>query len=111
MVAGELVAEGSPSGIKSRQAGHLIELQVSAPQLATDRLKTIMDRWRVSLFGDRVHVITLEPVDEAVRRITAELQAAGVRVLSAREARFSLEDVFISVVEQARVAGKVARED
>jgi drug efflux transport system ATP-binding protein len=111
MVAGELVAEGSPSGIKSQQAGHLIELQVSAPQLATDRLKTIMDRWRVSLFGDRVHVITVEPVDEAVRRITAELQAAGVRVLSAREARFSLEDVFISVVEQARVAGKVARED
>jgi ABC-2 type transport system ATP-binding protein len=111
MVAGELVAEGSPSGIKSQQAGHLIELQVSAPQLATDRLKTIMERWRVSLFGDRVHVITVEPVDDAVRRITAELQAAGVRVLSAREARFSLEDVFISVVEQARVAGKVARED
>jgi ABC-2 type transport system ATP-binding protein len=111
MVAGELVAEGSPSGIKSQQAGHLIELQVSAPQLATDRLKTVMDRWRVSLFGHRVHVITAEGVDEAIRRITRELEAAGVRVLSAREARFSLEDVFISVVEQARVAGKVARED
>jgi drug efflux transport system ATP-binding protein len=111
MVAGELVAEGSPSGIKGQQAGHLLELQVSAPQLATDRLKTVMDRWRVSLFGDRVHVITADPVDEAIRRITGELAPAGVQVLSAREARFSLEDVFISVVEQARVAGKVARED
>jgi len=111
MVAGELVAEGSPSGIKGQQAGHLIELQVSAPQLATDRLKTVMDRWRVSLFGDRVHVITADAVDEAIRRLTRELEAAGVPVLSAREARFSLEDVFISVVEQARVAGKVARED
>src|SRR5262245_29295893 len=111
MVAGELVAEGSPSGIKSRQPGHLIELQVSAPQLATDRLKTVMDRWRVSLFGERVHVITAEPVDEAVRRIADALAGAGVRVLSSREARFSLEDVFISVVEQARQAGKVARED
>jgi len=111
MVAGELVAEGSPTGIKSQQSGRLIELQVSAPQLATDRLKTVMDRWRVSLFGDRVHVITAEPVDEAIRGITAELEKAGVRVLSSREARFSLEDVFISVVEQARVAGKVARED
>src|SRR5215813_1300040 len=111
MVAGELVAEGSPSGIKSRQPGHLIELQVSAPQQATDQLKTVMDRWRVSLFGDRVHVITPDPVDEAMQRITPELESAGVRVLSAREARFSLEDVFISVVEQARQAGKVARED
>jgi ABC-2 type transport system ATP-binding protein len=111
MVAGELVAEGSPTGIKEQQSGHLIELQVSSPQLATDRLKTTMDRWRVSLFGDRVHVITDEPVDEAIRRITGELEKAGVRVLSTREARFSLEDVFISVVEQARVAGKVARED
>jgi drug efflux transport system ATP-binding protein len=111
MVAGELVAEGSPSGIKGQQAGHLIELQVSAPQLATDQLKITMDRWRVSLFGDRVHVITADAVDEAIRRLTRELEAAGVRTLSAREARFSLEDVFISVVEQARVAGKVARED
>src|SRR5262245_34868995 len=111
MVAGELVAEGSPTGIKGQQSGHLIELQVSAPQHATDWLKSLMDRWRGSLFGDRVHVITAEPVDEATRFITAELDTAGVRVLSAREARFSLEDVFISVVEQARVAGKVARED
>jgi ABC-2 type transport system ATP-binding protein len=111
MVAGELVAEGSPTGIKGQQSGHLIELQVSAPQLATDWLKSVMDRWRVSLFGDRVHVITAEPADAAIGFITAELDTAGIRVLSAREARFSLEDVFISVVEQARVAGKVARED
>jgi ABC-2 type transport system ATP-binding protein len=111
MVAGELVAEGSPTGIKGQQSGHLIELQVSAPQLATDWLKSLMDRWRVSLFGDRVHVITPDPADEAIAFITAELDTAGIRVLSAREARFSLEDVFISVVEQARVAGKVARED
>jgi regulator of sigma D len=32
-------------------------------------------------------------------------------VLRAREARFSLEDVFIRVVEQARLQGKVALED
>jgi hypothetical protein len=32
-------------------------------------------------------------------------------VLRAREARFSLEDVFISVVEQARLQGKVAADE
>ena len=60
---------------------------------------------------ERVHVITAEPVDEAIRRIAEDLAGTGVRVLSSREARFSLEDVFISVVERARQAGKVARED
>ena len=33
------------------------------------------------------------------------------RVLEAREGRLSLEDVFISVVEQARERGKISAED
>jgi hypothetical protein len=32
-------------------------------------------------------------------------------VIEAREGRFSLEDVFISVVEQAREHGKIGSED
>ena len=63
MVAGELVAEGSPSGIKSRQTGHLLEFIVDQPQRAADLLKERRERWRVSLFGDRLHVITDEDVE------------------------------------------------
>src|SRR5262249_42469208 len=58
MVGGRLVAEGSPSGIKSQQRGHLLELIVDKPQRAADLLKASMERWRVSLFGERLHVIT-----------------------------------------------------
>jgi ABC-2 type transport system ATP-binding protein len=111
MVAGEMVAEGTPSGIKSRQPGHLLELHVDKPQLALDRLKHGMERWRVSLFGDRLHVIRDDDVEQGTRALTEQLAAEGVQVLSAREVRFSLEDVFISVVEQARRDGKVAVED
>src|SRR5882762_10158096 len=64
MVAGELVAEGSPSGLKAEQKGHLIELNVDDPQRAADRLKATMDRWRVSLFGDRLHVIIDDEVEQ-----------------------------------------------
>jgi ABC-2 type transport system ATP-binding protein len=39
MVAGELVAEGTPTGIKAAQGGHLIELITDAPQRAADLLK------------------------------------------------------------------------
>jgi ABC-2 type transport system ATP-binding protein len=111
MVAGELVSEGTPSEIKNRQEGHLLEFVVDRPQRAADLLKRTSARWRVSLFGDRLHVIVDQDADTGIRNTTRELSDAGVRVLSVREERFSLEDVFISVVEQARQQGKVASQD
>ena len=102
MALGTLVAEGSPNAIRSRQPGHLLELIVDQPQRAADLLKSEKERWRVSLFGPRLHVITDEDLDAGRRATIRALEAGGVRVLDAREVRFSLEDVFISVVEQAR---------
>jgi ABC-2 type transport system ATP-binding protein len=57
MVAGELVAEGTPSGIKAQQSGHLLQFIVDQPQRAADLLKADAERWRVSLFGERLYVI------------------------------------------------------
>ncbi|MFL6464763.1 MAG: ATP-binding cassette domain-containing protein [Bryobacteraceae bacterium] len=111
MVAGELVVEGTPSGVKAQQGGHLLEFIVDQPQRAADLLKTKEERWRVSLFGDRLHVITDEEVDTGIRTVTDKLKAAGMDVRDAYEEKYSLEDVFIVVVEKARQEGKVASED
>jgi ABC-2 type transport system ATP-binding protein len=111
MVAGELVTEGTPTGIKSAQTGHLLEFIVDRPQRAMDLLKSDTERWRVSLFGERLHIITEDDAVTAERNYRRELEAAGIQVISVREGRFSLEDVFISVVEKARQEGKVAVED
>jgi ABC-2 type transport system ATP-binding protein len=110
MVAGELVDEGAPSAIKASRGGHLLELYVSDAQRAADRLKEAFDRWRVSLFGQRLHVVVDDygAGRQAVERILAD---GGIEIVRAREARFSLEDVFIQVVEQARQRGTVAVED
>jgi ABC-2 type transport system ATP-binding protein len=102
MVAGELVAEGSPSGIKNEQKGHLLEFTVDQAQRAADLLKQNGDGWRVSLFGDRLHVITDEDAKSGVRAIKEKLEGNGIHVTSAREGRLSMEDVFISVVSQAQ---------
>jgi ABC-2 type transport system ATP-binding protein len=110
MVAGELVAEGAPSAIKAGQQGHLLELHVSQPQQAADRLKETFERWRVSLFGERLHVI-VDDYEAGRKAVASTLAAVGIRIIREREARFSLEDVFIRVVEQARLQGKVAAED
>jgi ABC-2 type transport system ATP-binding protein len=111
MVAGELVAQGTPSGIKSAQPGHLIEFVVDQPQRAADLLKKDMAGWRVSQFGERLHVVTDEDAAAGQKRIAEKLAADGIKVVSAREGQFSLEDVFISVVEQARQQGRVAAAD
>jgi len=108
MVAGELVAEGTPSGIKAAQGGHLIELITDTPQHAADLLKTEMERWRVSLFGDRLHVVVDEDPADGIVRLTRRLITEGIQIAKAYEERYSLEDVFIAVVEKARSAGKAA---
>jgi ABC-2 type transport system ATP-binding protein len=102
MVAGELVAQGTPSGVKAEQGGHLLEFVTDRPQRAADLLKERMERWRVSLFGDRLHVIVDEDAETGIRHVTQQLGAAGVRVLKAHEESYSLEDVFIAVVEKAK---------
>jgi len=111
MAGGELVAEGAPSAIKARQGGHLLELRVDQPQRAADRLKEQMERWRVSLFGDRLHVIVDDEAAAAGKQITELLRDAGVAVRDIHEESYSLEDVFIAVVEKARREGKFASED
>jgi ABC-2 type transport system ATP-binding protein len=65
----------------------------------------------VALFGQRLHVITDDGVDAGIRDTTQRLVAGGVHVFDARESRFSLEDVFISVVERAREQGKIGSEE
>src|SRR4029434_559913 len=72
-LAGELVAEGSPSGLKSEQTGHLLEFIVDQPQRAADLLKKDKERWRVSLFGDRLHVITDGDVEQSKQATTQKL--------------------------------------
>jgi ABC-2 type transport system ATP-binding protein len=110
MVAGELVAEGTPRGVKQAQGGHLLEFRVDEPQRAADLLRQKEDRWRVSLFGDRLHVIVDGDAETGKRQTIEKLAAAGIQVHDAYEQPYSLEDVFIVVVEKARKLGKVTEE-
>jgi ABC-2 type transport system ATP-binding protein len=71
-------------------------------------LKKGSGRWRVSLFGDRLHVIIDEDIETGKRATIETLEANGIQVISVRQERFSMEDVFISVVERVRQQGKVA---
>jgi ABC-2 type transport system ATP-binding protein len=105
MMTGELVAEDSPEGLKRRQAGSLLEIVVDKPQQAYDLLRAGADRRRVSMFGDRLHLITDGDPDAAQTATAVTLEAHGIHVHRTRRAPFSLEDVFISIVDERRHRG------
>jgi ABC-2 type transport system ATP-binding protein len=100
MVAGELVAEGTPSGVKAAQGGLVLDLLTDNPQRALSALKAEMERWRVSLFGERLHVMVDGDAETEARRLTSRLDRKGIRVLEAVPRDYSLEDVFLAIVEK-----------
>jgi ABC-2 type transport system ATP-binding protein len=109
MVAGELVTEGTPSGVKAAQGGRVLEMRTDAPLRALAVLRTEMEPWRVSPFGDRLHVIVDDDPGAAATRLEARLARAGIRVLEATEQDYSLEDVFLAIAEKgAGAAGRPA---
>jgi ABC-2 type transport system ATP-binding protein len=100
MVAGEIIAQGAPSEVKANMKGSLYEVEVDRPDRALATLKKKFGASRVSLFGDRLHVVTEN--DEQKRQAVAALEEAGVRIVTQKPVPFSLEDVFISLIESRR---------
>ncbi|MBD2447055.1 ABC transporter ATP-binding protein [Nostoc sp. FACHB-152] len=101
MVAGETVAEGSPSSIKASQPGKLIEIIVNQNQAASKLLKQHFDSWRVSIFADSLHIVLDNPEQE-INQITQLLKANQITVNSLRPIPFSLEDAFIGIVQRSQ---------
>jgi ABC-2 type transport system ATP-binding protein len=99
MVAGAIVAQGSPRDIKTSQPGQLIELICRPLQEASHLLKQQLASWRVAIFGDRLHLVLDDP-DQELEAIQRQLEAVGVAVRSARPIPFTLEDAFIGIVQR-----------
>lgn len=101
MVAGETVAEGSPSYIKSSQPGQLMEVIVDHNQAASNLLKKYLDPWRVSIFANSLHIVLNNPKQE-ISLLVEMLEQAHLTVHSLRPIPFSLEDAFIGIVQRAQ---------
>ncbi|MBN3869949.1 ATP-binding cassette domain-containing protein [Nostoc sp. JL33] len=101
MVAGETVAEGSPSSVKASQPGQLIEIIVNQNQVASNILKEHFESWRVSIFADSLHVVLDHPEQE-INQLTQLLEANQITINSLRPIPFSLEDAFIGIVQRSQ---------
>ena len=99
MYQGELIALGSPLQLKTEQVkGELVEVVSSDYAQALKSLSAEARYRQVSLFGNALHVV----VDEAATaypEMKRLLDAGGVTVDSINRIPFTMEDVFISLVE------------
>jgi ABC-2 type transport system ATP-binding protein len=94
------VKEGSASDIKSAQLGQLFEVRVAQLQPSYDLLRTQLDPWRVSIFGDRLHVVLDRP-DVELPELEVLLHQENLPFGEIQSVPFSLEDAFIAEVQRA----------
>jgi ABC-2 type transport system ATP-binding protein len=109
MHQGRLIALGSPGELKARAGGELVELSTPDYSRAMEALAGSGLCRQVSFFGSKVHLVVDRAAD-ALPGVRRALGQAGVRVGALEPIPFTLEDVFISLVEEreAASAGKGA---
>ncbi|MFC1904174.1 ATP-binding cassette domain-containing protein [Chloroflexota bacterium] len=104
MYQGKLIALGSPLQLKTEQVkGELIEV-VSSDYARTLELLSMDARYhQVSLFGSAVHVV-VDEAKTASHEIESLLDTGNITIQSIKRALFTMEDVFISLVEEQELA-------
>ena len=93
---GQIVAEGSPTALKSRLRGDVITLRVSDPSSAKGALIALPGLREITASGDALR-LTIERGEYALPHVLRILDQAGIVLESAELARPTLDDVFLSL--------------
>jgi len=104
MYQGKLIANASPDELKDELPGILFQLECNKPveaERVLDGLSIVVDS---SVHGVLVHVVVRRKNDK--KKVLSLLENNGIEVVRMEEIEPSLEDVFITMVESSRSAGK-----
>lgn len=97
---GELIALGTPDELKTRQMKEeIVELFCERPQDAMALIEVVPGVRHAALFGRGLHVV-VDRATEAIPAIAEKLAATGFRTSSPVKIVASLEDVFVSLIEE-----------
>jgi len=100
MKDGKIIAEDTPSNLRARLNGRVLELRGSPIGLLRHVAHKDQDVEDVQAFGDRLHIRVVENKAQAVLgRLTSEIRSAGGQVDELRSVSPVLEDVFIALSE------------
>ncbi len=96
---GNLIALGSPGNLKEQNlAGELLEVETSRPLAAMDYLSDKEQYSGVSLFGGALHLL-VDDAGRAAPAVALMLRQGGFEVRRAEKAPFTLEDLFVALIE------------
>jgi ABC-2 type transport system ATP-binding protein len=96
---GRLLACDTPEGLKKLMHGAILEILTGEPRRTARLLREILKEETVGLFGDKVHVVTVDP-DRTGSSIEATCRREGLALQGMRIIEPSMEDVFVSVLSE-----------
>jgi len=98
MYRGRLIAIDSPDGLRAKLPGKLIKVECDDPASALELVRKEAGVLEASYHGVQLHLMMNNGTDK--KRIQRVLQQAKITIHNLEEIRPSLEDVFISLVEE-----------
>ncbi len=100
MKKGKLIVEDTPSNLRARLNGRVLELRGNPINVLRHVAHQDADVEDVAAFGDKLHVRVREgKSDLVIERLPDEIQAAGGTLTELRAIPSTLEDVFIALSE------------
>lgn len=100
MKNGKIIAEDTPSNLRARLNGRVLELRGSPIGLLRHVAHKDQDVEDVQAFGDRLHIrVGQNKAQDVLGRLTSQIQSEGGRVDELRSVPPVLEDVFIALSE------------
>jgi ABC-2 type transport system ATP-binding protein len=97
MHGGRLLACDTPLALRQQVPGAILEVRTTQGRRAARHLRGALPDCGITLFGDRLHLATLNS-DQDTPRIAAALQAQGIELLGMRQVEPSMEDVFVALL-------------
>jgi len=104
---GRLVADDAPATLMGALAGRAFTVQAGEPRRAHELLAALPGVLSAAQIGNTLRVLTATPDAAWPQRLSAALQAAGLRADSAPAAP-NLEDVFVAATKARQQAGEAS---
>jgi ABC-2 type transport system ATP-binding protein len=101
---GKLLACDTPGNLKKLMRGTILEIRTPQPRNAARLLRERLGEVSVSLFGDKVHMVTNDP-DRTRESASSFLEQGGIPLLSLRAVEPALEDVVVSLLQETADTG------
>jgi ABC-2 type transport system ATP-binding protein len=100
---GQIIASDAPSNLKQALKGIAIEMTAKPQTRAVARLREMPGVTQMQVFGDRLHLL-LRDGDVTADELATQLEVHEVTVTGLQTTTPSLEDVFITAIEDLRAA-------